>query len=235
MLLPFAAGAEGPCRDLRFEGRAHTVCSVPASADLRLFWGEDGQPFGGFDALARHLARRGERLAFATNGGMYHQDRSPVGLFLTPEGERQRLITADGPGNFGLKPNGVLCLGADRAMVLTTEDYAARRPECRYATQSGPMLVIDGAIHPRFIPGSDSVNVRGGVGVSADGRTVHLATSREPVNFHHFARLFRDGLGAPDALFTDGRVNRVYAPGIGRNDAGRRMGPILGLVEPAAG
>lgn len=232
-LLPLAAAADGPCRDVAFEGRAHTVCTAPASADLRLFWGEGDVPFGGFEALSVHLAARGEQLVFATNGGMYHDDREPVGLFLTPAGLRQRLITAAGPGNFGLKPNGVLCLTADRARVMTTEAYATEEPVCEYATQSGPMLVVDGAIHPRFIEGSDSLNVRGGVGVSADGRTVHVATSREPVNFHHFARLFRDGLGATDALFTDGRVNRLHAPGIGRNDAGWRMGPIIALVEPA--
>ncbi|MGR3540678.1 MAG: phosphodiester glycosidase family protein [Hasllibacter sp.] len=232
-LLAGPALADGPCRDVAFEGETHTVCEVAPSPDLRLFWGEGDAPFGGFDALADHLAARGEEIVFATNGGMYHKDRDPVGLFLTPDGERQRLITAEGPGNFGLKPNGVLCLRADRAEIMTTEDYAARAPDCDYATQSGPMLVIDGALHPRFMAASDSANVRGGVGVSADGRTVWVATSRRPVNFHHFARLFRDGLGARDALFTDGRVNRVHAPGIGRDDAGWRMGPMIALVRPA--
>ena len=233
-LLAGPAQAEGPCRDIAFEGEPHTVCEVAPSPDLRLFWGAGDTPFGGFDALSRHLAARGEELVFATNGGMYHDDRAPVGLFLTPEGERMRLVTADGPGNFGLKPNGVLCLRADGAEVMTTEAYAARRPACDYATQSGPMLVIDGALHPRFLPGSDSLNVRGGVGVSADGGTVWVATSRRPVSFHHFARLFRDGLGAVDALFTDGRVNRLHAPDIGRDDAGRRMGPMIALVRRAS-
>ena len=230
-LLAGPALAEGPCREIEFEGEPHTVCEIAPSPDLRLFWGEGDRPFGGFDALAEHLAARSEEIVFATNGGMYHEDRDPVGLFRTPEGERQRLITAEGPGNFGLKPNGVLCLGAERAEVMTTEDYAARAPACDYATQSGPMLVVGGALHPRFIATSDSVNLRNGVGIGPDGALL-MAISDVPVNFHHFARLFRDALGAEDALFLDGRVSRLHAPDLGRSDIGFPLGPILGIVEP---
>jgi uncharacterized protein YigE (DUF2233 family) len=146
--------------------------------------------------------------------------------------ERARLVTSDGPGNFGLLPNGVFCI-ADRFRVVESRTFAADAPECRYATQSGPMLVIDGAIHPRFIPDSPSRYIRNGVGVSADGGTAWFVVSRDRVNFTEFARFFRDGLGSPQALYFDGNVSRLYAPEIGRDDIGFRMGPVVGVVVPA--
>jgi uncharacterized protein YigE (DUF2233 family) len=94
------------------------------------------------------------------------------------------------------------------------------------------MLVIDGALHPRFLADSDSLNIRNGVGVSADGRTAWFAISDRPVSFDAFARLFRDGLGVGQALYFDGKISRLYAPEIGRDDVGFPMGPIVGLLRP---
>ncbi|MCB1390422.1 MAG: phosphodiester glycosidase family protein, partial [Rhodobacteraceae bacterium] len=96
-----------------------------------------------------------------------------------------------------------------------------------------PMLVIDGALHPRFLPDSDSLHVRNGVGVSADGHDAWFVISDEPVTFHRFARVFRDVLGVPDALYLDGSVSRLYAPELGRDDWGLPLGPVVGLVAPS--
>ena len=100
------------------------------------------------------------------------------------------------------------------------------------ATQSGPMLVIKGALHPQLLPGSDSLNIRNGVGVSEDGQRAVFAISNDEVNFNSFARLFRDQLGLPDALFFDGNVSRLYAPALKRHDGGFPMGPMVGTVVP---
>jgi uncharacterized protein YigE (DUF2233 family) len=54
------------------------------------------------------------------------------------------------------------------------------------------------------------------------------------VNFHQFARFFRDHLGVPDALYFDGRVSRLNAPAIGRSDFGLPIGPIIGTVVDTA-
>ena len=232
LALPAAASADEGCRAVRFEGEGYVVCEVPAGADLRLFLrGEDGATLGGFGAVDAALAAEGLRLAFAMNGGMYHPDRRPVGLYVEHGREVAPLVEGPGPGNFGMEPNGVFCVG-EGFRILTTPDHARTRPPCRHATQSGPMLVVGGAIHPRFIEGSDSRHVRNGVGVSADGRTAWLAISDAPVSFHRFARLFRDGLGARDALYLDGKVSRLHAPSLGRRDLGWPMGPILGLAVP---
>ena len=231
LALPAGASGEEGCRALRFEGEGFVVCEAPAGADLRLFLsGPDGEPLGGFGAVDAALAPENRRLAFAMNGGMYHPDRRPVGLAVVEGREVAPLVEGPGPGNFGMEPNGVFCVGEAGYAILTTPDYARARPPCRFATQSGPMLVVEGAIHPRFIPGSTSRHVRNGVGVGADGRTAWLAISDRPVSFHRFARLFRDGLGARNALYLDGKVSRLHAPALGRRDFGWPMGPILGLA-----
>lgn len=228
-----ARADEPACRDLMHDGRAYTVCTAEAPADIRLFQtGPDGQPFGTFAAVDAALAASGARLAFAMNGGMYHPDRRPVGLLVENGTERAPIVTREGPGNFGMLPNGVFCVAGGRFAVIESRAYAADPPGCLHASQSGPMLVIGGALHPRFLPDSDSRYVRNGVGVSADGGRVAFAISNERVTFHEFARLFRDGLGMPDALYFDGNISRLHAPGLGREDAGFPMGPIVGLVVP---
>lgn len=220
------------CGDVAYDGHSYTLCEVdPAVEDLRLFHtGPDGNPYGSFRAIEQAVGP----LSFAMNAGMYHEDLSPVGLYVENGVEAMRLVSNPGPGNFGLLPNGVFCVGDGRADVIETLAFAARAPACRHATQSGPMLVIDGALHPRFLPESTSRNIRNGVGTSADGRRVVFAISNDAVTFHEFGRLFRDGLGLPQALYLDGRVSRLHAPALGRSDGGFAMGPIVGVVDPAA-
>jgi uncharacterized protein YigE (DUF2233 family) len=235
----FLAGAAeaAPCRAMTHDGQGYVVCVVAAGADLRLFHtGPDGAPYGSFTRIDKGLAAEGRALVFAMNAGMYHEDRSPVGLLVEGGVRRGDLVTAAGPGNFGLLPNGVFCRLRDgRFAVVESRSFAKAPPDCTDATQSGPMLVIDGALHPRFLPDSTSRFVRNGVGVSADGRRAVLAISDRAVTFHEFGRLFRDGLALPQALYFDGQVSRLYAPGIGRNDWGLSMGPVVGLVGPAGG
>ena len=226
-----ASAADAACEPVRHRDRAFTVCAADLArqtASLRHL-GPDGTPLGGFAALEQ---RTDAPIAFAANAGMYHQDRRPVGLYVEDGAEAKRIVTSDGPGNFGMLPNGVLCLGTQEAAVIESRAYAAAPPACAYATQSGPMLVIDGALHPRFIPDSRYVNRRNGVGASPDGRTLYHVISDDLVSFHELATLFRDVLGVRDALYLDGgTASRLYVPGLGRSDPGPRMGPMLVVTE----
>jgi uncharacterized protein YigE (DUF2233 family) len=231
-LLPM--GAAAMCRDITHESLTHTICEVAAGSDLRLFLnGADGAPLASFGRIDAQLAAEGRKLGFAMNAGMYHADRRPVGLYVENGVELAPLVTAAGPGNFGLRPNGVFCIRPDgRFAVVESRAFRDAGIPCRHATQSGPMLVIDGALHPRFLPASDSRYVRNGVGVSADGTRAVFAMSRAKVNFHEFALLFRDALGLPQALYFDGNISRLHAPDLGRSDFGFPMGPVVGLVVP---
>jgi uncharacterized protein YigE (DUF2233 family) len=241
-LAAFTVAQDGPlahaqtgapsCRDMRFEDNRYSVCEVDAGqSELRLFLNDrDGNLLGQFTAIDRALKDEGRQLGFAMNAGMYHKNRAPVGYYTENGTEVMHIIPNAGPGNFGLLPNGIFCIRPGRADVIETLAFVERPPDCTYATQSGPMLVIDGALHPRFLPDSTSRYVRNGVGTSADGKRVVFAISRNAVTFYDFARLFRDGLNLPSALYFDGNVSRLYAPELNRHDAGFPMGPIVGVV-----
>ena len=117
--------------------------------------------------------------------------------------ELVRANTKSGYGNFHLKPNGVFYVAGDMAGVLETSAYLKRRPAIDLATQSGPMLVINGRLHPKFDRASSSLKTRNGVGIRAPNAIV-FAISEGEVSFDAFARLFRDRLHCNDALFLDG-------------------------------
>jgi uncharacterized protein YigE (DUF2233 family) len=231
LLSAFPAAADH-CRAESFEGVRFTVCSFDLrETDLRIFWRNgEGKPFLSFSNLAGELAAEGLTLTFAMNGGMFHEDQSPVGLFVEDGKELKPANTRRGPGNFHMKPNGIFYIDGKRAGVMETEAFLAKRPRAKYATQSGPMLVIDGKIHPRFVGSSDSLKRRNGVGVS-DAHHVHFAISEGAVNFHTFARFFRDRLRCANALFLDGSISGLYAPELKRDDGWPPFGPIIGAVS----
>lgn len=247
---PAAAGAA--CRNETSGLARYAVCEFdPQTDDLRLFLNaESGRPYGEFDLVNASLQAKGETLLFAMNAGMYHKDRTPVGLYVENGVELKKISAKDGPGNFHLLPNGVFWIGGgDAAQVTQTPDFTAlpllacgrgrpaapdERACVAFATQSGPMLVIDGALHPKFLVDATSRKRRNGVGVREDG-TVVFAISDTAVTFHEFATYFRDALRTPNALYLDGTISRLFSTDLGRNDPGLAMGPIVGVVIPMKG
>lgn len=231
-----AASAKAACRQVEHLGQSYTVCSFdPAVEGIRLYNKDpDGVPYRTFRDLAHGLKHEREFMIFAMNGGMYHDDLSPVGLHVEFGKETKAASSAGGWGNFHLLPNGIFYVEAGRAGVMETKAYLASGVKPLFATQSGPMLVIDGRLHPRFLPGSDSFKVRNGVGVDRRG-IVHFALSNEAVRFHDFGTLYRDMLDCPNALFLDGTISSLYAPEIHRHDRFFPMGPIIAVVRPLPG
>lgn len=231
-----AIDAAHGCSNDHAQGVDYVVCRANEGDDTRLFLNdENGAPFRHFNHVNEALAANGENLAFAMNAGMYHEDRSPVGLYVEQGVEQVSLNTNDGPGNFHLKPNGVFWIyyehGLKAAGISISEELESHAPDAiYYATQSGPMLVIDGDIHPRFLPDSESRKRRNGVGVTEDGDAIFVLADT-PVNFYDFAAYFREVLKTPDALYLDGTISRVYAPELDRDDPGVAMGPIVGVVK----
>ena len=146
------------CEDVNYNGNSFTACTVDVSTEnLRLFHKDAaGDVIGSFSAIAAQP--NVTTVPFAMNAGMYHDDRSPVGHYREDGVDTMRVITNAGPGNFGLLPNGVFCINDKSAQVYETLAYVENAPACRDATQSGPMLVIDGELHPRFLV--DHITVR---------------------------------------------------------------------------
>jgi uncharacterized protein YigE (DUF2233 family) len=230
-----------PCEEQVFEESKFIVCTAtPRRDDLRLFWKDaHGEPYRRFTTIAEAVADQGRTLVFAMNAGMYLTDFSPIGLYVE-NGQELRPAstkTMNGPPgrvpNFYKNPNGVFLLNDDGADILTTADYLQRRPKTRFATQSGPMLVIKNKLNPIFIADSTDRTVRSGVGV-CDGGLVRFAISGGTVNFYDFARLFRDHLRCPNALFLDGGNGAgIYEPNLGRSDMSWHggYGPVIGLLD----
>lgn len=229
-----ATAEAAPCRTINEAGKTYSVCEF----DLRRFViqlsldGADGKPYGGLGAFVAAQKERGRVPLFAMNAGMYQQDRSPVGLYIEGGTQRRRASTANGLGNFHLKPNGVFYVQGMQAGVLETSAYLRKRLRPEFATQSGPMLVIDGRLHPRFDPQSGSEKIRNGVGVR-DTHTVVFAISSDPVTFTQFGELFRVTLGCRNALFLDGSISSLYAPSLDRFDRLWPAGPIVAAYPRA--
>ncbi|OJY67832.1 MAG: hypothetical protein BGP09_22965 [Rhizobium sp. 60-20] len=230
------ASAGESCRKVQHLGNGYTVCSFdPASDDIQIFQNDrSGRPYGSFRALENDLRQDRIYVRFAMNGGMYLDDQSPVGLFIENGREVKAINTNKGWGNFHLLPNGVFYLGSGEAGVMESKAFAASGIKPFYATQSGPMLVVDGKLHPSFLADSTSLKTRNGVGVTADGKVV-FAISDGPVRFHDFATLFRDDLKCPNALFLDGSISSLDIPEWQRRDSLFPLGPIIAVTEMLPG
>ncbi|MDZ4840966.1 MAG: phosphodiester glycosidase family protein [Hyphomicrobium aestuarii] len=222
---------EQSCRDITFETIQYTVCTVDlATHDIQIAWkAPNGEAYGNLGSFARAQTRAGIKPMFAMNAGMYHADGRPVGLYVEGGRELTKISTTRGPGNFHMKPNGVFYVTAAEVGVLETSRYIKAKPNAQFATQSGPMLVIDGKLHPRFSADGPSLKIRNGVGVR-DAKTVVFAISNDGVSFGSFARLFRDELKCNNALYLDGSISSLWAPSAGRQDELWPVGPIVAAI-----
>jgi uncharacterized protein YigE (DUF2233 family) len=229
-----AAGPhDGACETRRFEGSAFTACRFDASRDeFRLTLRDaDGQRLGSLAALQASLGADAARVRFAMNAGMYDEEGAPIGLYVAAGEQLKRLNLNAGPGNFHLLPNGVFAIdGKDRVSATPSADFARKVPAPRWATQSGPMLVVAGKLHPKFDHDGPSRLIRNGVGVR-DPRTAYFVISEEGVSFGRFARFFRDALGCADALYLDGSVSSLWDPGAGRQDGFPALGPMAVVLR----
>jgi uncharacterized protein YigE (DUF2233 family) len=161
------------------------------------------------------------------NAGMYDEEGRPIGLHVEQGRQLRRVNLRDGPGNFHLKPNGVFAVDEEGRVSVLPSDAFARRPPAKvmWASQSGPMLVVAGRLHPRFDADGESRLRRNGVGV-ANPDTAFFVISDDAVSFGRFARFFRDVLGCPNALFLDGSVSSLWDPAAGRRDDRTDLGPM---------
>jgi uncharacterized protein YigE (DUF2233 family) len=203
----------------------------PKTQDLQLYWKSDkGNSLRNFQNLKTVVESKKQKLLFAMNGGMYKADQTPQGLYIQQSNLLSPLDTSNGSGNFYLKPNGVFYITADnKAVVCQTTDFKMNR-HINYATQSGPMLVIDGNIHAAFKEGSKNLNIRNGVGILSDNKII-FAMSKKEINFYDFAMYFKK-MGCKQALYLDGFVSRVYLPEKNWMQIDGNFGVMIGVTEP---
>jgi uncharacterized protein YigE (DUF2233 family) len=220
-------------RELSFAGATFTVATVdPAHDDLHLLWKDaKGQRFGSLERVEAWATAQKKQLLLATNAGIFAPGYVPLGLHVSEGKTLVKLNQWHGGGNFFLAPNGVFAVLGKRAGVWETGAFSRLNVKPRLATQSGPLLVQRGKLHPKFTKGSANRNFRNGVGATKDGKAVFVL-SQFPVNFHDFARLFRDVLSCPNALYLDGAISGMLCPStncksLGSND----FAGILAVVK----
>lgn len=199
----------------------------PKIQELKLYWkNNNGEPFRSFGILKKELEENNKELVFAMNGGMFQKNLSPLGLFIE-EGIIKHKINKvkDAEGNFYYQPNGIFILTENnKAVVCKTTDYE-KYMDIKYATQSGPMLLIDDEINPIFTQGSKNLNIRNGVGILPDGSAL-FAISKRKVNFYDFASFFKKQ-GCKNALYLDGFVSECFLPSNNLNKTKGEFGVII--------
>lgn len=220
-------------QQITFEGSTFDVYRLDADevSKLRFYWkDENGKPYKTLGRLKLSMDDEGKKLLFATNGGIYSEQYTPLGLYVE-EGEKLgSLNMGQGSGNFSMKPNAVFFVDSSGAHIEDSAELSVSVEKMHNAVQSGPALLLNGNMHPRFFRESDSYNIRSGVGIDSKGGVV-FAISNSAVNFYTFAALFRDKLDCSDALYLDGSISEMYLPELERTFTFRFFTTILGVVE----
>jgi uncharacterized protein YigE (DUF2233 family) len=201
----------------------------PAKTILKFYWKDDnGNPLKSLKALKDYCASKKEKLLFGMNGGMYKEGNSPLGLFIQQGKTASPINKKNGSGNFYLQPNGILFITNDKfAHICTTGQFPGSR-NIEYATQSGPMLLVDGKINSNFKKGSVNINIRNGVGL-LPGNTLLFAMSKNEISLYDFADYFKQA-GCTNALYLDGFVSRTYLPEKNWTQLDGNFGVLIGSI-----
>ena len=219
-------------RRINFNGVSYDLYTVnPQLQTLRFYWKDiTGNPIANFTKLEHILREQHKQLRFATNGGIFEPQLIPTGLYIESASILVPINNSKGKGNFYLKPNGVFFIKDSRFAILESHQYLKASPKPQYALQSGPLLINNGKIHPKFGKSSSSLYIRNGVGIHRDGSAV-FAISNEPVNLYDFARLFLEFLECDMALYLDGAISKMYLPALNRTDSGGHFTVLIGSTD----
>jgi uncharacterized protein YigE (DUF2233 family) len=205
------------------------------AARIRTLWKNPaGTSYGSLDEASRQVG--GDLLAL-TNAGIYSEGHTPEGLHVEGGVTLSPLNLNGGEGNFYWRPNGVFYVSDDGAGIVESEKINSPdgRPGVREATQSGPLLVIDGEVNKDLKPDSRSLYVRNGVGVKSP-EEVYVVISEGEVNLYDFASVFKEQLHCRDALYLDGCVSQMYLPARGvyipvQRRCNKELAGLLGVVK----
>lgn len=226
---------------VRYRGMKFLVFTAYTdSHDIRLHLSRSGTPFKTISSLKKYLEQSKVKPLMITNAGMFTEAYTPQGLYVEGKGGNYYEIDtgkARPNANFYLKPNGVFYIDAAGRAHIDTTEYVARIPKkerkkFRLATQSGPMLLINGAIHPAFRAESKNLKMRNGVGlIGGNEKCVVFAVTVDESNFYQFAALFRDVFGCSNALFLDGNISAMYLSDIHPDIDGGPFGPMISVSK----
>jgi uncharacterized protein YigE (DUF2233 family) len=207
---------------------SHTVDLT--KQELKFYWkNKKGENIKNFQNLISLTKSHSKNLIFAMNGGMYKKDLSPQGIYIENGILKSEIDTLQkGYGNFYMQPNGIFYItNNNKGVICRTKEF--KNENIKYATQSGPLLIIEGEMHSKFRNGSKNLNIRNGVGILPNGKLI-FAMSTQKINFYDFATYFKN-LGCKNALYLDGFVSKTYLPEKNWNEIDGNFGVIIAEIE----
>ena len=201
---------------LQFAPPLMAVSQLFHPSRIQMRWkGADGKPYLYFDAVRNAHPD----IRFAMNAGMFTKAYGPVGLYIENGKElRPVKISRNQKVNFGIQPQGVFFIRNGQAAVAS---IPCKTTGMTYATQSAPMLVINGKIN-RNLPQGNLI-VRNGVGVRKDGKVFFAV---KWMRFREFAKFFIDNQ-CVNALYLDGGVSEKWEKGDLFATNGGPFGPMI--------
>ena len=202
----------------------------PKVENISFYWKDnDGQILKSIENLKKKVEREDKDLTFAMNGGMFEKNNFPKGLYIEDFKILNKIDTLSGEGNFYLDTNGIFYLTKNNDAELIETKNFKYNSNIKYATQSGPMLLMNQKINPIFKKNSENLNIRNGVGILEDGNVVFIMSKKE-INFYNFATIFKE-LGCRKALYLDGFVSRTYYPEGNWIQNDGDFGVMIGITE----
>jgi len=187
---------------------------------IRIYWKDStGVPFMTFDRLRKEHPEA----KFIINGGHFTHDYKPDGLYIENGKKLSPVKEIVNPKiNLEIMPMGVFYLTSQGAFIKPLRGKFTQK-DVTYATQSSPMLVINGRINPA-LPGGRH-RLRSGVGVLPDGRVYFACMDME---LRLFAKHFLEK-GCTQALCLNGDISDVWQNGQSLKKYSR-FGPMI-VVE----
>ena len=182
------------------------------------------------------LDNQGRSPEMITNAGMYTPEYNPEGLLIENNKRSFPLNTRDSEIflNFYMHPNGVFYQHAKGSFhVCTTDSFKTMSQDSTFmpklATQSGPMLKINGKIHPKFNWNAKSKKIRSGVGIY-NGLCI-FAITRGNSNFYAFASFFTEVFDCKNATYLDGAISKMYDSNLSPDETKGNFGPIISISK----
>jgi uncharacterized protein YigE (DUF2233 family) len=204
-----------------------TLDSNKNDIELRLL-DKLGRPLGSFNRLKKELEGEGKKLIFAMNAGIYMQDQMPLGLYIENGKILRKLNTRKNLyGNFYLQPNGVFLISEGKPYIIETGSFHtfSKSHKVQYATQSGPLLLINGEYNNPLRKYDKNKFIRNAVCLTPKDE-VSLTISKKPVNFTEMGEHLRVDLRCRSALYLDGAISGIYQ----MNDFLKNNPPYGGLI-----
>ena len=183
----------------KIEDRGFTVYKPDLNKEIiKMYWKDENNK--AYSELSKFIQENtGDKINFATNGGIYSEEYEPNGLYIENHKIISKINLADGEGNFYMQPNGVFYIQNNQPKISESKAFEYNE-NISYATQSGPLLIENGVINKKIGKNSESFKIRSAVGIDRENKVFFLMSS-EKINFYDFSKYALDKLNCKDLLF----------------------------------